>query len=167
MIKFREKLFYRAEVMMWDFPVDEDGNPISFIIKIETSKRFKDGRKNCMTLDKARIKRYLTDLENILFITNNNISDDDTEYLDQLSDPRSGGRLVYSKRLGGDDRFCYIISPFSNFLNGEIILPILVYSCNGHTRPDGGLYYSPDPIEMRKIRQEINQWRRKRGLQEI
>lgn len=120
-----------------------------------------------MTLDKARIKRYLTDLENILFITNNNISDDDTEYLDQLSDPRSGGRLVYSKRLSGDDRFCYIISPFKKLENGEIILPILVYSCNGHTRPDGGLYYSPDPIEMRKIRQEINQWRRKRGLQEI
>lgn len=167
MIKFREKLFYRAEVMMWDFPVDGDGNPISFIIKIETSKRFKDGRKNCMTLDKARIKRYLTDLENILFITNNNISDDDTEYLDQLSDPRSGGRLVYSKRLSGDDRFCYIISPFKKLENGEIILPILVYSCNGHTRPDGGLYYSPEPQEMRKIRQEINQWRRKRGLQEI
>lgn len=48
-----------------------------------------------------------------------------------------------------------------------VILPILVYSCNGHTRPDGGLYYSPEPQEMRKIKQEINQWRRKRGLQEI
>ena len=168
MIKFREKLFYRAEVMMWDFPVDEDGNPISFIIKIETSKRFKDGRKNCMTLDKARIKRYLTDLENILFITNNNISDDDTEYLDQLSDPRPGGRLVYSKKLSGNDRFCYIINyPIKIKDSDEYKIIIEVYSSIGHKRPDGGDYWSPDPIEMRKIRQEINQWRRKRGLQEI
>lgn len=47
------------------------------------------------------------------------------------------------------------------------IIHVHIYSCKGHKRPDGGDYWSPDPIEMRKIKQEINQWRRKRGLQEI
>ena len=168
-IKFRlsEKLFYRANPIMWDVPVDEEGNPLHFRISIKEGKRFNAGRGNCISLDKETIKRYLNDIENILYVSNNHYPNDDTEYLDQLSDPRPGGRLVYSKRLSGDDRFCYIIHPFEKLKNGDIILPIDVYSCNGHTRPDGGIYYSPDYFEMKSIKKEINQWRRKRGLPEV
>ena len=80
MIKFRlgtlfQKLFYRAEITMWDLPIDDDGNPILFTIKVESSKKFENGRKNCTSSDKIRIKRYLSDLENISFITGNNFSD--------------------------------------------------------------------------------------------
>lgn len=168
MIKFRlnEKFFYRADSFMWELS-DFEEIPTFEIVR---TSRYKN-QKGVNTLsDKKLIKRYFDDLNNneYNYITENHYPEDDTEYLDQLSDPRPGGRLVYSKRLSGDDRFCYIINyPKKVENSNEYKIIIEVYSSIGHTRPDGGSYWSPDFQEMRKIKQEINQWRRKRGLQEI
>lgn len=168
MIKFRlgEKLFYRADPFMWDLS-DFDEILIFEVIK---TPRYKNQKGINTSFDKKLVKRYFEDLNNkdYNYITENHFPEDDTEYLDQLSDPRPGGRLVYSKKLSGNDRFCYIINyPIKIKDSDEYKIIIEVYSSIGHKRPDGGDYWSPDPIEMRKIRQEINQWRRKRGLQEI
>ena len=148
---------------MWIFEKD------NLDIKVIKSPKFQNQRNKNTFLDKQIVKRYIEDLEDPEnnYLTENHYPDDDTEYLDQLSDPRPGGRLVYSKRLSGDDRFCYIINYPEEIDENTSKVIVEVYSSIGHTRPDGGLYYSPDPFEMKKIRSEIKQWRKRRGLPEL
>ena len=168
MVKFRlsEKLFYRTTPFMWDLSSFEE-IPDFEVIK---TPRYKNQKRTNTFLDKQIVKRYIDDLNDNDndYLTGNHYPDDDTEYLDQLSDPRPGGRLVYSKRLSGDDRFCYIINyPKKLEDSNKYKIIVEIYSSIGHKRPDGGYYWSPDPIEMKSIKKEINQLRRKRGLPEV
>ena len=48
--------------------------------------------------------------------------------------------------------------------DGKYIINILVYSCKGHKRPDGGSYWDPDPVIMEEvIKPEIREYRKRFG----
>ena len=167
MIKFRllEKLFRRCEIKKWEdiLSIDEDSLIISFV---ETTKNYERGMASHGSATKKIIRRFLQDLKDGYYYVDPPGKDDDTEYLDQLSDERSKGFLVYSKRIGGDDRFCYMIYPPALSQPGIYSMKIKVYSCKGHTRHfDLKEYFDPNPRAKRRLLEEINQWRVKRGLQ--
>lgn len=170
MIKFRQKEFVYYDPKEWDQLIDLDPDKKKFYNITVSDKIIPN------PLYKSKIKRLKKDLREGWVYKDSPGNSDDTEYLYQISDERyPGGFLVYSKNIAGDDRFCYIIYPpqLAEFesKNGEVeeiyIVEVFVYSYTEHRRPDGGLYWSPFPEEMRKIKQEINQWRRKRNLPEI
>ena len=88
MIKFRlgEKFFYRADSFMWELS-DFEEIPTFEIVR---TSRYKNQKGVNTSSDKKLIKRYFDDLNNneYNYITENHYPEDDTEYLDQLSDPR-------------------------------------------------------------------------------
>ena len=176
MIKFRQKEFIRYQPKEWDDILNLDRTKRKIIDLTFDSNKIGGG------IYKNKIKRLKKDiLDGYIYNNSPGNDSDDTEYLYQISDERiPNGFLIYSKNIAGDDRLCYTIYPpvsadipkidevTENEVTEEVyIIHVHIYSCKGHKRPDGGDYWSPDPIEMRKIKQEINQWRKKRGLQEI
>ena len=166
MIKFRlgtlfQKLFYRAEKVKWeDMIILDPLLPIK--VNVYRLPEFEKDLESHLLMYRRLIKRYLKDLSD-LFLYENNFPSDDTEYLDQLSFERvdGSGVLVYSKKVVGDDRFCYqILMPYKE--NNEYIINVLVYSCKGHKRPDGGSYWDPDPVIMEEIiKPEIIEYRKR------
>ena len=168
MIKFRlgtllQKLFYRAQKVRWEDLIIMDPNIRRKFIIIRTPEFEKDLESH-LPMYRNLIKRFEKDLK-IGFIYDDNFSSDDTEYLDQLSIEKTDGTgfLVYSKKVIGDDRFCYqILMPFEE--NNEYLIYVLEYSCKGHKRPDGGSYWDSDPVIMEDIiKPEIREYRKRFG----
>lgn len=168
MIKFRlgtllQKLFYRAQKVKWNDLIFMDQNlPVKTIIY--RLPEFEKDLESHLPMYRKLIKRYLSDIEGS-YLYEDNFPSDDTEYLDQLSIEKTNGSgfLVYSKKVVGDDRFCYqILMPYKE--NNEYIITVIVYSCKGHKRPDGGSYWDSDPVIMEDtIKPEIREYRKRFG----
>ena len=152
MIKFRlgtlqQKLFYRAEKVMWDNPeeiknLDEENSNINISIDLEFGRLYEEQMPNIDPANKKIIQRFKKDLKDG-FIYDDHFSNDDTEYLDQVSKP--GKYLVYTKRINGPDRFSYMIYKPSLKQKKEnlyeIKVKIVVYSVKGHLKPNGQPYF--------------------------
>ncbi len=168
MIKFKlgalslfQKLFYRAFKVKWEDLINMDPDIKRKFIIIRTPEFEKDLESH-LPIYRNLVKRFEKDLKSG-YIYDNNFPADDTEYLDQLSIEKTDGSgfLVYSKKVVGDDRFCYqILMPYKE--DGKYIINILVYSCKGHKRPDGGSYWDSDPVIMEEIiKPEIIEYRKR------
>lgn len=151
MIKFRQgilqqKLFYRAEKIRWEEPEElnklKEDDIVKIIINLEFGRLYEKQMPTIDTVNKKIIQRFKQDLKEN-FIYDDHFSNDDTEYLDQVSKP--GKYLVYTKRINGPDRFSYIIYKPILEQKGEhlyeIKIKVVVYSVKGHLRPDGQPYF--------------------------
>ena len=161
-MELKSKLFIRYAPFRWPIPLET--TKVQYVITDKLN------RTGISLSDKKLIKKYIENLSTGINIypPESGPNPEDTEYLSQISLKISNDRgyLVYSKKLSGDDRFCYkIYAPVKHPIDENTsIIRIEIYSCKGHTRPDGGSYWDTDPEIKRKIKNEIRQWRQRNGL---